>query len=199
MPADSVPTNLTNHFLIAMPGMQDDLFSRSVVYLCEHSQHGAMGLVINKPCDISVKGLFDQVELPLLRTDLTAAPVFVGGPVQLERGFVLHEPLFDTDHQPTDSVFTSTLSVPGGLDMTTSKDILDALSVGAGPRKVLISLGYSAWDQGQLESELLENTWLTVLADRRLIFDVPVAQRWTAALQLLGLQAWMLSPDVGHA
>jgi putative transcriptional regulator len=199
MPVDSAPTNLTNHFLIAMPSLQDDLFSRSVVYLCEHGLHGAMGLVINKPCGINIKGLFDQVDLPLQRTDLTTAPVFVGGPVQIERGFVLHEPIFDQAHKPINSVFTSTLSIPGGLEMTTSKDILDALSTGSGPRQVLISLGYSAWGQGQLESELSDNSWLTVVADRRLIFDTPVAQRWTAALQLLGLQAWMISPDVGHA
>ncbi|AGX87608.1 YqgE/AlgH family protein [Candidatus Symbiobacter mobilis] len=199
MIADSVPTNLTNHFLIAMPSVQDEMFAHSVVYLCEHSRHGAMGLVINKPCDLSIKHLFEQVQLPLLRSDLVSSPVFVGGPVQIERGFVLHEPLFDLDDKPSESVFTSTLSVPGGLDMTTSKDILEALSTGSGPKKVLISLGYSAWGEGQLESELSENSWLTVVADRRLVFDTPVPLRWDAALQLLGLQAWMLSPDSGHA
>ena len=199
MTADSAPINLTNHFLIAMPGLQDDLFGHSVVYLCEHSQRGALGLVINKPCDISLKGLFDKVELPLTRQDLTEAQVFYGGPVQTERGFVLHEATFADADKPPDPVYSSTMSIPGGLEMTTSKDVLEAISTGGGPRKLLVSLGYSAWGEGQLESEIGENSWLTVLADRRLIFDTPVAQRYAQALQLLGLQAWMLSPDAGHA
>ncbi|MBV5296579.1 MAG: YqgE/AlgH family protein [Rhodoferax sp.] len=199
MPADSAPINLTNHFLIAMPGLQDELFGRSVVYLCEHSQHGALGLVINKPCDISLKNLFDKVDLPLTRKDLTEAPVFYGGPVQTERGFVLHEATFAAAEQPPEPVYSSTMCIAGGLEMTTSRDVLEAISTGGGPRKVLISLGYSAWGEGQLESELMENSWLTVVADRRLIFDTPVAQRYAQALQLLGLEAWMLSPDAGHA
>jgi putative transcriptional regulator len=199
MSADSASTNLTNHFLIAMPSLQDALFSRSVVYLCEHSQRGALGLVINKPCDINLRGLFDKVELPLTRADLQDAPLFFGGPVQTDRGFVLHEATFAADDQPANPVFASTMSIPGGLEMTTSKDVLEAISTGCGPRKVLVSLGYAAWGEGQLESELSENSWLTVQADNRLIFDTPVAQRWDQALQLLGLQAWMLSPDVGHA
>jgi len=199
MSEDTVLTNLTNHFLIAMPNLEDVFFARSVVYVCEHSERGALGLVINKPCDISVKGLFDKVELPLLREDVGHAPVFMGGPVQTERGFVLHEPLFFDPQKPDTPVFASTLSVPGGLEMTTSKDVLEAMASGAGPRKVLISLGYAAWGQGQLESELSQNSWLTVAADQRIVFDTPVAQRWAEALQLLGLQAWMLSSDVGHA
>jgi putative transcriptional regulator len=192
-------TNLTNHFLIAMPGLQDPLFEHSVVYLCEHSQRGALGLVINKPSDIDLKGLFDKVELPLTRTDLQKAPVFVGGPVQTERGFVLHEATFADDAQPEQPVYTSTMVIPGGLEMTTSRDVLEAISTGSGPRKVLISLGYSAWGEGQLESELGENSWLTVQADARLIFETPVAQRYEQALKLLGLESWMLSPDAGHA
>ncbi len=199
MSGDTTLTNLTNHFLIAMPGIQDALFSRSVVYLCEHSHRGTLGLVINKPCEISLKRLFDQVELPLMRSDLLSEPVFMGGPVQTERGFVLHEPTFSSADRPADPVFASTLTIPGGLEMTTSRDVLDAISSGYGPRKVLVSLGYSAWGEGQLESELTGNSWLTVQADKRLIFDTPVAKRWDAALQLLGLQAWMLSSEVGHA
>ncbi len=199
MSADSVLTNLTNHFLIAMPSLQDPLFGRSVIYLCEHSQRGALGLVINKPCDIDLKTLFEKVELPLLRSDLISAPVFFGGPVQTERGFVLHEATFSPSAKPVEPIFASTMAIAGGLEMTTSKDVLEAISVGGGPRKVLISLGYSAWGEGQLESELFGNSWLTVQADSRLIFDTPVAQRWDEALQLLGLQACMLSPDVGHA
>jgi putative transcriptional regulator len=199
MSEDSALTNLTNHFLIAMPGLQDPLFEHSVVYLCEHSQRGALGLVINKPSEIDLKGLFDKVELPLTRPDLQKAPVFFGGPVQTERGFVLHEATFADDAQPEHPVYASTMVIPGGLEMTTSRDVLEAISTGSGPRKVLISLGYSAWGEGQLESELGENSWLTVAADTRLIFETPVAQRYEQALKLLGLESWMLSPDAGHA
>ncbi len=190
--------NLTNHFLIAMPGLEDASFSRSVVYVCEHSERGALGLVINKPSDINLKVLFDKVELPLGRKDLMQSPVFQGGPVQVDRGFVLHEPTFSRGDKSGDSVYASTMSIPGGLEMTTSKDVLEALSTGAGPRKVLVSLGYSAWGEGQLESELGENSWLTVDADTSVIFDTPVEQRYEKALGLLGLQVWMLSPQAGH-
>jgi putative transcriptional regulator len=199
MSADSAPINLTHHFLIAMPGLEDESFSHSVVYLCEHSERGALGLIINKPSDINLKNLFDKVDLPLRRTDLTDMPVFQGGPVQTERGFVLHEPMTAAGAGPDESVYASTLTIPGGLEMTTSKDVLEALSTGAGPRRVLVSLGYSGWGEGQLESELAENSWLTVGADPKVIFDTPVEQRYEQALGLLGLQSWMLSPDAGHA
>ena len=199
MTGDSAPINLTNHFLIAMPGLEDAAFARSVVYVCEHSERGALGLVINKPSDINLKGLFDKVELPLMRSDLVNAPVFHGGPVQTERGFVLHDPIFAAADKPEESVYASTMTIPGGLEMTTSKDVLEALSTGAGPRRVLVSLGYSAWGQGQLESELGENSWLTVNADLAVIFDTPVEQRYDKALMLLGLQSWMLSHEAGHA
>lgn len=199
MSEDAALTNLTNHFLIAMPGLQDPLFEHSVVYLCEHSQRGALGLVINKPSEIDLKGLFDKVELSLSRPDLQKTPVFYGGPVQTERGFVLHEATFAEGAKPEHPVYASTLVIPGGLEMTTSRDVLEAISTGSGPRKVLISLGYSAWGEGQLESELGENSWLTVEADARLIFETPVEQRYDQALKLLGLESWMLSPDAGHA
>jgi putative transcriptional regulator len=158
-----------------------------------------LGLVINKPCDIDLKRLFDQVALPLSRPDLQAAPVFFGGPVQTERGFVLHEATFGDDAQPAQPVYASTMVIPGGLEMTTSRDVLEAISTGSGPRKVLISLGYSAWGEGQLESELGDNSWLTVEADARLIFETPVPERYAQALKLLGLEPWMLAPDAGHA
>lgn len=199
MSDDSAPINLTNHFLIAMPGLADEAFARSVVYLCEHSERGALGLVINKPSDISLQHLFEKVDLPLRRVDLKDEPVFQGGPVQTERGFVLHEPMWAPDAKPDEAAYASTMAVPGGLEMTTSRDVLEALSTGAGPRKVLISLGYSAWGEGQLESEIGENSWLTVNADNSVIFDTPVAQRYDKALSLLGLQSWMLSPRAGHA
>jgi putative transcriptional regulator len=191
--------NLTNHFLIAMPGLEDAAFSRSVVYVCEHTERGALGLVINKPSDINLQVLFDKVDLPLGRMDLRQVPVFQGGPVQVDRGFVLHEPIFAQSEKPAESVYASTMCIPGGLEMTTSKDVLEALSTGAGPRKVLVSLGYSAWGEGQLESELGDNSWLTVDADSAVIFDTPVEQRYERALGLLGLQVWMLSPQAGHA
>ena len=200
MPSDAEPINLTHHFLIAMPGLQDESFVRSVVYLCEHSSRGALGIVINKPSDINLRHLFDKVDLPLARDDLAGAPVFQGGPVQTERGFVLHEAVFkDAEAESKETVYASTMTIPGGLEMTTSKDVLEALSTGAGPKKVLVSLGYSAWGEGQLESELGENSWLTVGADVAVIFDTPVEQRYEKALSLLGLQPWMLTTEAGHA
>lgn len=203
--ADFAPTNFTHHFLIAMPGLSDAVFSRSVVYLCEHTERGALGLVINKPSDINFRVLFEKVDLPLRRDDLSAMPVMHGGPVQTERGFVLHEALTGDVVPPLandaqrEAVYASTLMIPGGLEMTTSRDVLEALASGGGPRKVLITLGYSAWGEGQLESELAENCWLTVAADAEVIFNTPVEQRYDRALGLLGLQAWMLSPEAGHA
>ena len=199
MSADSASINLTHHFLIAMPGLEDDTFAKSVVYLCEHSERGALGLVINKPSDINLQSLLQKVDLDLRRLDLTDTPVFQGGPVQTERGFVLHDAMQADSEKPEDSGYSSTLSIPGGLEMTTSKDVLEALSTGAGPRRVLVTLGYASWGEGQLESEIAENTWLTVGADASVIFDTPIGQRWDRALGLLGLQAWMLSPDAGHA
>ena len=202
MAPDSSSVNLTHHFLIAMPGLEDGAFSRSVVYLCEHSERGALGLIINKPTDINLSNLFEKVDLSLRRADLTDAPVFLGGPVQTERGFVLHEPVRAQDAmaEKDASAYASTMHITGGLlDMTTSRDVLEALSTGAGPRRVLVTLGYSSWAEGQLESELAENSWLTVAADLAVIFDTPVAERYDSALGLLGLQAWQIAPGAGHA
>ncbi|MBP7351898.1 YqgE/AlgH family protein [Comamonas sp. UBA7528] len=199
MPAESAPINLTHHFLIAMPGLEDESFSHSVVYLCEHSERGALGLIINKPMELSLEGLLHKIDLPMGRDDLSAAPVFKGGPVQTDRGFVLHDPIVVEGAAPDTAIYASTLTIPGGLEMTTSKDVLEALSTGAGPRRVLVTLGYASWGEGQLESELGENAWLTVEADANVVFDTPPEQRYDKALGLLGLQAWMLSPDAGHA
>lgn len=199
MSGDSAPFNLTNHFLIAMPGLEDAIFSKSVVYVCEHTARGALGLVINKPADMKMATLFGKVDLPLQRQDLSESPVFQGGPVQIERGFVLHDSIFAPADKPEQPLYASSMAIPGGLEMTTSKDVLEALSTGSGPRKVLVSLGYSAWGEGQLESELGENSWLTVDADQTVIFDTPVEQRYDKALALLGLQSWMISSQVGHA
>ena len=192
MPADRF--NLTNQFLIAMPGMADDSFAGAVVYLCEHTEKGALGLVINKPIDITLKHLFERVDLSLSSATLAAQPVFYGGPVQTERGFVLHDKM-DSALGP----YSSTLSIPGGLEMTTSKDVLQALASGAGPRRLLVTLGYSGWGAGQLEDELGRNGWLTVAASPEIIFDVPVALRSDRAVSLLGFDPRMLSQEAGHA
>jgi len=199
MSPDSPSINLTHHFLIAMPGLEDDTFSKSVVYMCEHNAKGAMGLIINKPGSISLRLLFDKVELPLRRDDLMQSQVLHGGPVQTERGFVLHDPMVLDNKDKDEAIYASTLSVPGGLAMTTSRDVLEALSNGSGPRRVLVTLGYASWGEGQLESEIGENSWLTVEADPNIIFETPLEQRYERALSLLGLQPWMLSPDAGHA
>ena len=210
MSADFASTQLSHHFLIAMPGLEDPTFAKSVVYVCEHSERGAMGLIINKPGDLSLKHLFEKVELPLHRQDLLQSNVLHGGPVQTERGFVLHDPMLEKDSVDSEnssaeaaatpnSIYASTLSVPGGLAMTTSKDVLEAMANGSGPQRVVITLGYASWGEGQLESEIGENSWLTVPADPAVIFDTPIEQRYDKALGLLGLQAWMLSSEAGHA
>lgn len=185
---------LSNQFLIAMPGMADDAFSGTVIYLCEHNDKGALGLVINKPISLTLGNLFQKVELSLPDDELAARPVFYGGPVQTERGFVLHEPL-DAEGQH----YNATLAVPGGLEMTTSRDVLEALSNGAGPKRVLVTLGYAGWAAGQLEEEIGRNGWLTVDAEPGIIFDTPVEQRYEKALALLGIDPRMLSQDAGHA
>jgi len=188
--------NLTNQFLIAMPGMADDTFAGTVIYLCEHTERGALGLVINKPIDIKLKNLFEKVELRMPVETLAEQPVFFGGPVQTERGFVLHDKLGEGDDA---SPYSSTISVPGGLAMTTSKDVLEAMSEGAGPKRVLITLGCSGWQAGQLEEEIGRNGWLTVDADPAVIFDTPIAQRYDRAVGLLGFDPRMLSQEAGHA
>jgi len=190
--------NLTDHFLIAMPSMLDPIFVGTVVYLCEHNQNGALGVVINKPVGMTMDVLFDRIDLKLnivhdssdARPDLSRTPVMFGGPVQVERGFVLH-----TGMNP----FSSTLQVTDEISLTTSKDVLEAVAHGDGPRQILVSLGCSGWSAGQLEEELVRNGWLTVKADPSIIFGLPVEQRFTAALALLGIDPVMLSNDFGRA
>ncbi|MCV2349802.1 MULTISPECIES: YqgE/AlgH family protein [unclassified Roseateles] len=185
---------LTNQFLIAMPGMADEAFAGSVVYMCEHNEKGALGLVINKPISMTLGNLFEKVELSPPKGEVSSGPVYYGGPVQAERGFVLHEPL-----DATGGHYNATLVVPGGLEMTTSRDVLEALSNGAGPKRVLVTLGYSGWAAGQLEEEIGRNGWLTVDAAPEIIFDTPVEQRYERALGLLGVDPRMLSQEAGHA
>ncbi len=193
----AVPINLTNQFLIAMPGMGEGTFAGTVIYLCEHTEKGALGLVINKPIDITLKNLFEKVELSLDREDFAALPVYFGGPVQTERGFVLHEP--QQAGEDVEQAYNSSLKIEGGLEMTTSKDVLEAISSGSGPKRVLVTLGYSGWAAGQLEDEMSRNGWINVDAEPGIIFDTPVGERYGKALSLLGIDAAMLSSDAGHA
>jgi putative transcriptional regulator len=192
-------TDLTNHFLIAMPGMADELFAGSVVYVCQHSPNGAMGLVVNKPSDVDVAKLFRKLELPLARAELAAQMVLRGGPVQSERGFVLHDPVLAVGMPEGETAYVATLRVSGGLEMTTSRDVLEAISAGRGPHRLLIVLGCSAWSAGQLEAEMARGSWLSAPADSAVVFDAPAAERYAGALGLLGLQTWMLAPEAGHA
>jgi len=183
--------NLTNQFLIAMPGMADPTFSGTVVYLCDHSERGALGLVINRPTDIDLKSLFDRIDLNLEIEPLQHLPVYFGGPVQTERGFVLHD---STEHH-----YTSSISIPGGLEMTTSKDVLEAVAQGQGPARFLLTLGHAGWGAGQLEEEISRNGWLTVEAEPAVMFDTPAERRFEAALLPLGVTLSMLSGEAGHA
>lgn len=173
-----------------MPGMADDTFSGAVVYLCEHSEKGALGLVINKPIDITLANLFEKVDLSLEGNDLAEQPVYFGGPVQTDRGFVLHRPL---------GSWSSTLKVTSEIGLTTSKDILQAVSVGDGPDNMIMSLGYAGWSAGQLEAEIAQNAWLTVEADPAVMFDLPVETRLEAAMKLIGANFANLMDVAGHA
>ncbi|MDR0457828.1 MAG: YqgE/AlgH family protein [Burkholderiaceae bacterium] len=192
-------TNLTNHFLVAMPGIKDELFASSVIYIYQHSPDGAMGLIVNKPADVDVAKLFARLQLPLARTELAGQQVLRGGPVQPEHGFVLHDPMLAVGLPEGETAYIATVRVAGGLEMTRSRDVLEALSVGSGPRRVLIALGCSVWGAGQLEAELERGSWLAAPADDKVIFDVPAIHRYACALALMGLQAWMISPEAGHA
>lgn len=182
--------NLSNHFLIAMPAMQDPYFAKTLTYICEHSEHGAMGIVVNRPISLTLSELFEQINIPLEREDIAGDPVHFGGPVQTERGFVLHEPQGD---------YQSTLKVNDRIELTTSKDILLAIGKGQGPHHALISLGFANWGEGQLEQELSQNAWLTVPADEHILFDLPPGDRYQAAMSQLGVDFATLSEDAGHA
>lgn len=182
--------DLTNHFLIAMPTMQEGFFAGTLTYICEHDENGALGLVVNRPISLTLAEMFDQINIPLHRPRLAKMPVHVGGTVQIERGFVLHD---------TKQDWQSTLRINDRLALTTSRDILEALAEGKGPDNVLVTLGYSGWEQGQLEHEINENIWLTVPATERILFELPAEERLAAAMALLGVNYSMLVEDVGHA
>lgn len=181
---------LTNQFLIAMPNLADPNFAQTVTLICEHNDQGALGIIINRPMKMRLADVFEQLELRTRNKNLSAQAVLQGGPVQPDRGFVIHRP---------STVFESTLAVSDYLHITTSRDILSALADGTGPDAVCMALGYAGWDAGQLEAEVSQNSWLTVPADERILFDTPYEQRWSAAAQLLGVSLSNLSPQAGHA
>jgi putative transcriptional regulator len=183
-------TNLTHHFLIAMPAMADPYFARTLTYLCEHNEQGALGVVVNRPIDMSLQALFEQIDVPLEAPKLIGLPVHFGGPVQVDRGFVLHRPV---------GHWQSTLPVRDGIALTTSKDVLQAAGRGEGPEQILVTLGYAGWAPGQLEHELAQNAWLTVAAQPDVIFDMPAEVRLAAAMELLGVSFASLSDTAGHA
>jgi len=185
-----VAIDLTHHFLIAMPNMVDPYFAKSLTYICEHNEQGALGVVVNRPIDLSLRALFERINLELEPRELHGIPVYFGGPVQTDRGFVLHQPVGE---------WHSTLKVRDSLGLTTSKDILEAVGRGSGPAKMLVTLGYSGWAAGQLEHELGQNAWLTVEAGEQIIFDLPAEEKLPAAMELLGVDFASLSEDTGHA
>ena len=186
--------NLSNHFLIAMPAMADPFFAKSLTYICEHNEDGALGIVVNRPISLTLSELFAQIQLPLESVELRDMPVHFGGPVQTDRGFVLHEPT---------GQWQSTLAVSGNIALTTSKDILQAVAEGHGPEHLLVTLGYAGWSQGQLEEELSQNAWLSVQApgamSEKILFGMSPDERLPAAMALLGVDYATLSEDAGHA
>lgn len=185
---------LTHHFLIAMPAMADPNFARSLIYVCEHNDQGALGVIINRPLDMNLATLYERVEIPFDVTHqhpgLGNAPVYFGGPVQTERGFVLHRPT---------GQWQSTLLVKEDVGLTSTRDILVGIGANGEPAEHLVTLGYSGWSAGQLEWEIAQNAWLTVSADPRIIFSLPSEERLTAAMQLLGIDFTRLSDVAGHA
>ena len=181
---------LSNAFLIAMPGLADPNFFHTVTYMCEHTSEGALGIVINRPLDIQLRELLEDMEIEITVPMVGDTPIYLGGPVQPERGFVLHEPLGEWE---------ATMPITERIGLTSSQDIIAAIAAGLGPARFLIALGYAGWGEGQLEHELMENAWLSGPADGELIFETPSEQRWEAAAALLGVDLQRLSSDVGHA
>ena len=182
--------SLANHFLIAMPSLADENFARSVTLICEHSDEGAMGIVINRLTDLHLGDIFEQLGIEQSKAANAQSVVYLGGPVQNNRGFVLHEPLGNWE---------STLSVTDKFGVSTSRDILEAIAENRGPEKFMVALGYAGWGAGQLEQELADNVWLCGPADYSIIFDTPWQQRWEAAAALMGIDLSQISNQIGHA
>lgn len=183
-------TYLTGHLLIAMPSMVDPNFIRTVTYICEHNDRGALGIIINRPLDMELGEVFEQLELENPDQQISSQLVLRGGPVQTDRGFVLHEPT---------EAWDSTLPVTGTVHLTTSQDILAAMAAGSGPKKALMALGYAGWGAGQLEMEMGANAWLSVPASSDILFDTPFEDRWRKAALLLGIDLATISSEAGHA
>lgn len=182
--------SLANHFLIAMPAMVDPNFSRTLTYICEHNAEGALGVIVNRPTDMSLGTLLERINIPVPDQPLDNIPVHFGGPVQTDRGFVLHSP---AQH------FQSQLRVDDDIALTSSRDVLLSIGQSGAPDRMLVMLGYSGWSAGQLEWEISQNAWLTVKADPRVIFDMPADAKLDAALHLLGVDFANLSEVAGHA
>ena len=182
--------SLTNQLLIAMPGMADPNFSSTVTLICEHNSDGALGIVINRPLQLKLAGLFEQLDFTDSDPATASVPVLLGGPIGPEKGFVLH------DSGPT---FSNSIAVSSDICLTFSRDILDAMAAGDGPSKSLVALGYAGWESGQLEREILANSWINVPASTDIVFDMPFASRWSAAAQTLGIDISRIAPDAGHA
>ncbi|MCP3868966.1 MAG: YqgE/AlgH family protein [Gammaproteobacteria bacterium] len=183
--------DLTNHFLIAIPGLSDANFFHTATYICEHNEEGAMGIVINRPTDMKLNEILDQLEIDQKESPYGEQFIYLGGPVQTDRGFVLHT----NDGRQ----WESTLNITQEISVTTSRDILRSIIAGEGPRNTLIALGYAGWTGGQLEEELGTNAWLNGPADEAIIFELPDEKRWEAAAGLLGIDLNLLSGETGHA
>jgi putative transcriptional regulator len=182
--------NLTDNFLIAMPAMTDPYFAQSLVYICEHNENGALGIIVNRPIDMSLGSLFEKIDLPLGHGELADMPVYFGGPVQLDRGFVLHRPV---------GQWQSTLAVNGNIGLTSSRDVLVSVGEAGKPAELIVTLGYAGWGAGQLEEELAQNAWLTVPARADILFEMPPEERLPAAMLKLGVSFSQLSDTAGHA
>ena len=182
--------DLSHHFLIAMPSMVDSVFAKSLTYICEHNEQGALGIIVNRPISLTLGELFAQINIPLNQSEMKNLPVHFGGPVQTDRGFVLHDPI---------GQWQSTLAINDRVGLTTSKDILQAVGEGQEPHHLLVTLGYAGWTQGQLEHELSQNAWLSVLASEHILFELPAEERLPASMALLGIDYASLSEDAGHA
>jgi putative transcriptional regulator len=183
--------NLTKHLLIAMPSLQNHNFSRTVALVCEHNSHGAMGIVINQPTSMSVEELIDQIDADDDSKKISNRnPVFAGGPVHMNRGFILHD---------SDREWESTHIIDNDLKLTTSEDILLDIGKGTGPKNSIVALGYAGWAAGQLEQELADNAWLTVSYEAKIVFTTPIEKRWQTAAGKLGIDLHLISSDAGHA
>jgi putative transcriptional regulator len=183
-------TSLKDHFLIAMPSIGDGIFAHSITYICEHNDQGAMGIVINHPLDLSLDEIFEHLEIDNIQSPHNDQ-ILAGGPVHMDRGFVLH--------RNTEAAWDSTIRVSDQIALTTSQDILTAIAHDEGPRDSLVALGYAGWSEGQLESELADNAWLTAPADSDIIFNTPIEQRAKAAAAKMGIDLALISPEAGHA